>query len=267
MTAAEFNEARNVLALTDDQLAAELDVTPGIVQAWTAGRVRIPRRHAEQIRWLAAVEKHEVALKESGLPECEWMQKREEELPSDTDALLKVAEEMEKHAGACPVCIARRNFVEERIGPMPELPQPGWMRVFDLIDSVPAWARPAVLGALALGAIVLLRGLFLLPRLISEPDKLGGVVVAVLAAAGAGAAGGAVYSLTRPTLRKLGRSGDYLTGIVCVFAYMGALALVAPYALGEPMINDGTELVVFAIASTFFGLFIGHSWFRRSAGE
>jgi hypothetical protein len=266
MTAAEFNEARSILAWTDDQLAAELNVTPRVVQAWTTGRVGIPRRHAMDMWLLAVAEMRNAAPKEGEPPECEWIRNQERQpVPSGTDALIEFTKSIEKHTKVCPVCIARRNFVEERIGPMP--PQSRWMGVFGMIARVPAWARPAVLGALALGAIVLARILLMLPRLLSEPGKVGEALVAVLAAAGAGAAGGAVYSATRPSLRKLGRPGDYLTGIVCVFGYMGALALAAPYAFGEHIVKDGTDWVVFSIFSAFFGLFIGHSWFRRSGAE
>jgi len=119
-------------------------------------------------------------------------------------------------------------------------------------------------GALVLGAIVSVRILFALPVLFSSPGVLGGALLAVGAAAGAGAFGGIAFSLTRPVLRKLGRPGDYLTGIVCVFAYMGALAVAAPNAFGEPLIHDSSEWVIFSIVSLFFGLVIGHSWFRQT---
>lgn len=264
MTAAEFNAARSVLGQTDDQLAAELDVTPEVVRAWAAGGTRIPRRYAEQLRWLAARAEREAALRASGLPDCEWMREQDERpLPSNTDALLQRAQAMTAHAQACPVCTARERYVHERYGPMPALPRSGWLRVFVWFARVPAWARPAAVGALLLGAIVSVRILFALPFLFSAPGKLGAASLAVLAAAGAGAAGGAAYSLTRPTLRKLGRPGDYLTGIVCVFAYMGSLALVAPYAFGERLIDDHADWVIFSIISIVFGLVVGHSWFQK----
>lgn len=266
MTAAEFNAARRALGQTDDQLAAELDVTPGVVRAWAAGSTRIPRRCAEQIRWLEALAERDAALRASGLPDCEWMREEEERpLPSDTDALLQRAKAMTAHAQACPVCTARERYAREHCSSMPALPQPGWMRILGWVERVPAWARPAAVGALLLGAIVSLRILFALPFLFSAPAKMGAALVAVLSAAGAGAAGGASYSLTRPTLRKLRRPGDYLTGIVCVFAYMGSLALVAPYAFGERLIDDRAGWVIFSIVSIFFGLVVGHSWFRETA--
>jgi hypothetical protein len=125
------------------------------------------------------------------------------------------------------------------------------------------WLRPATLGAGLLGGIVLIRVIVALPRLHALGGGLSGAAIAIAAAAGAGAAGGLAYSITRPALQKLGRPGDYLTGIVIVGAYMGALALAAPYAFGERMIKDRADLVVFAALSLLFGLVIGHSWFGR----
>lgn len=268
MTTAEFNEARKILARTDDQLAADLDVTPDVVRAWADGRARVPKRHARLIQYSVAAEERQSALRASGLPECEWMRKKDEELEKlGDDDLLEVAKEMKEHSKTCPMCVARARFLDEHFGPMPALPAPPWLRIFGLIAAIPSWARPAAIGAIALGAITMLRILAALPLLLSNPAKVGEALVAVLAAACAGAAGGAIYSLARPVLRKLGRVGDYLTGIVCVFAYMGALALVAPYAFGERLVNGRGDLAMFAILSAFFGLFIGHSWFRERTAD
>ena len=60
--------------------------------------------------------------------------------------------------------------------------------------------------------------------------------------------------------------GAYLTGIVCVFAYMGALLIAAPVAFGEPLVEERSDLVVFVVVSLFFGLIMGHSWFRGTEG-
>jgi hypothetical protein len=196
------------------------------------------------------------------------MRKKDEELEKlEGVDLLEIANEMKEHSKTCPECMAHARFLDEHFGPMPALPAPLWLRFFGGIASIPSWARPAAIGAIVLGAMTMVRVLFALPLLMSHPEKVGEALVAVLAAAGAGAAGGAVYSLTRPTLRKLGRPGDYLTGIVCVYAYMGALALAAPDAFGETLINDGTDLVALAIISAFFGLFVGHSWFAKRTAD
>ena len=264
----EFQAMRQRLQQSDEELADFLGVSPGTVLAWIEARREVPRRYAQQIEWLAASAEREAALRDSGLPECHWMQAHvAKPLADDQDAVLKHVKAANDHVEGCPVCRAREQFIEERFGPMPPMPQSGWMRVFAWIERIPPWARPAAVGAAILGAIVSLRVAFALPVLFSNPDKLGEALLAVAAAAGAGAAGGFAYTLTRPSLRRLGRIGDYLTGIVCVFAYMGALALVAPLAFGERLIKDRAGLIVFVVVSAFFGLVVGHTWFRGQSAN
>ena len=263
MNATELRQARTRLGQSEEELATNLGVAPDLVRAWGTGRTAMPRRYAQHIEWLVAGAEREDALRSSGLPDCQWMQAHvAAPLPDDPDRALKHLEAGNQHAGACQVCTARERFIAERFGPMPPLSQPGWMRVFAWIERIPSWARPAALGAAILGAVVSVRVIFALPVLFSAPAKFGEALLAVLAAAGAGAVGGFAYTLTRPILRRLGTLGDYLTGIVCVFAYMGALVVVAPVAFGEPVIEDQTSLIVFVVVSAFFGLVVGHTWFR-----
>jgi transcriptional regulator with XRE-family HTH domain len=264
MTASEAAAARRSAGLTLEDLADELGVTPGIVRAWEAGAVAVPRRHAQHLAHRAAVAEREAALAASGLAECgrvaELLSAAEVSPLDETPACY---EAVEAHARACPLCQARERFVAERFGPLPEPPTPAWLRPFEWLERAPAWARPAILGAAGLAAVVSLRVLVALPAVVSNPRKLGEALVAVLAAAAAGAAGGLAYSATRPTLKRLGPAGDYLTGIVCVLAYLGALALAAPYAFGERLIESRSDAVIFAVGAIGFGVFIGHSWFRE----
>ena len=263
MNATDLRQARTRLGQSEEELATNLGVAPDLIRTWEAGHSAAPRRYTQHIEWLVAGAEREDALRASGLPECQWMQAHvAEPLPDEPDRALKHLEAGNEHAGACQVCAARERFIAERFGPMPPLPQPGWLRVFAWIERVPSWARPAAVGAAILAAIVSLRLIFALPQLFSAPAKFGEALLAVLAAAGAGAVGGFAYSLARPSLRRLGTLGDYLTGIVCVFAYMGALVVVAPVAFGEPVIEDRASLVIFVIVSAFFGLVMGHTWFR-----
>lgn len=87
-------------------------------------------------------------------------------------------------------------------------------------------------------------------------------MLAVLAAATAGAVGGLAYSLTRPFLTRLATAGDYLTGVVCVGAYLGALCALAPIAFGESITKQRSDLVILGVISLVFGLLMGHRWFR-----
>jgi hypothetical protein len=263
MTAEEFTIAKQTLGETDDQLATTLGVTPHVIRAWTQGSTRIPHRDAKYIVFLVAAKQREVALKSSGLPECAWFRAHENPPATEkTDELIKHAEALERHFHHCPTCQTREKYVSERFGPMPSPPSAGLLRLFEWVERVPAIARPAAVGAALLATLVLLRVIFSLPRLVKAPGELAGAALALVAAAAAGAVGGFAYSLTRPTLKRLGRPGDYLTGIVCVFAYMGSLALAAPFAFGEAIVEDRAGWVIMAIVSVFFGLVIGHTWFR-----
>jgi DNA-binding transcriptional regulator YiaG len=263
MTAEEFTIAKRTLGETDDQLAATLGVTPHVVRAWSQGTARIPRRDAKLITFLVAAKERAVALESSRLPECAWFLAHEKPPATDkTDDLIQHAESLSRHYEQCPTCQAREKYVSERFGPMPSPPSAGFFRLFEWVGRVPPIARPAAVGAALLATLVLVRVAFSFPRLIKAPGELAAAGLALLAAAAAGATGGFAYSLTRPTFKRLGRPGDYLTGIVCVLAYMGSLAFVAPFAFGEPIVEDRAGWVIMAIVSIIFGLVIGHTWFR-----
>src|SRR5262249_10829083 len=94
---------------------------------------------------------------------------------------------------------------------------------------LPEWLRPALLGAGLVALIFLWRAVKALPELLAGRGTLRGLVLALGAAAGAGFVGGLVHGLSRPRLRKLGRAGDYLSGVVILYGYLGALMLASPY--------------------------------------
>jgi len=197
------------------------------------------------------------------LPECAWF--RAHENPPDTEKtedFIKYAEALERHFRHCPTCQAREKYVSERFGPMPSPPSVGLLRLFEWVERLPPTARPAAVGAALLAALVLVRVVFMLPQLVKSPAGLATVGLALVAAAAAGAIGGFAYSLTRPAFKRLGRPGDYLSGIVSVFAYVGSLAVAAPFAFGQPMLEGRAGLVALVICSIVFGLVIGHTWFR-----
>ena len=266
MTAAEFAAARKAIGWTHDEVAAELGITPAVVRGWAAGTVPVPRRFAKQLAWEAAIAERRAALQASGLPECGWMNTHLEGIPADADGLERHQRATQAHAANCEVCRARERYETEHLGPLPPPPLPAWMYMFRWIDRVPQGARPAVVGAALLAAVVLVRVLLSPPALLAAQGGLVEVVLAIGTAAGAGAAGGLAYSLTRPSLRKLGRVGAYLTGIVCVLAYTGALAIAAPVAFGERIVDGRADLVIFGVVSLVFGLMIGHAWFREPGG-
>ena len=263
---AALTRARELLEHNDEVLAGNLDVKPETLRAWVVDHAPIPPRFGPRIAWIVAAAEREAALRTSGLAECEWLAAKDQEpYPRGADALLKHLQLIERHELACPVCVARKQFVDERFGPLPPVPQLGWMRVFELVDRIPPWARPPVFGAAVLALMTSVRVLFTLPRLYASPDKMGEALIAIVAAAGAGALGGLAYSVARPSLKRLGRPGDYLTGIVCVLAYLGAIVAVAPIAFGKPIVEARSDAVVFVIVAVFFGLVVGHTWFKSES--
>ena len=267
MTGDEFQAIQAKLGLTNDALAAELGLTPAVIEAWREGRAGVPRRHAETLRWKGAVAERKHALDASGLPYCAWLAELEnKELPAGEVEMAREMERVERHMATCPTCRAREAFVNERFGPMPPPPAAGGVlgTVVGQVDRFPKWAQPAAFGALFIGGMTIVRMVVLLPRLFRHPQQLPSVLLAIVAAMGAGASGGLVYSAARGPTRRLGRAGDYLLGVICMYTYLGIAALVAPIAFGRALVRDRLEFNVFLVVGLGFGLLIGHSWFRES---
>ena len=266
MTAAELIAIRQSLGLTPDQFAAELGVPPHSYAGWEEGTVRIDDRSAREITYRGALAERQAALKASGLPECEWLRAWEAESRPEKLKRIERVEALESHLVACATCRAREEFLAERFGPMPEPPLPGWLRLIgrvnDIIARLPAWARPAAWGALALLLLTMLRVVFALPTLARQPHNILVLLGAVLVAMAGGAAGGLVYSFIGRPLRRVRVAGPYLAGIATVLGYVLSIALGAA-AVGEAMIENRAELMVFLLVSVFFGLILGHSLFRK----
>jgi hypothetical protein len=175
VTPAEFRAAQAVLALSDEDLAADLGLSPEIVAAWAAGSVVVPRRYAKQLTWLTAAAERANSLRESGLQECEWAKAAEVELDAieDSEAAVSQLEAIESHSKTCATCIVRKQFVAEKFGPMPPPPHSSWFRVFLIVDRIPSFWRPVAMGAAFLGAMTSLRVFFALPAIGSNPALLG----------------------------------------------------------------------------------------------
>jgi hypothetical protein len=135
--------------------------------------------------------------------------------------------------------------------------------LFAITDRFPRWSQPALLGAFILGGIVSLRLLFVLPALFTDPPIVREALVVVMIGAAGGAAAGLVYSLIGRPLLKVTAVGPYLTGIVTVAGYMGALALLVPYVDPEAPRFFGSCLGLFSylFCVLLFGMVMGRSWF------
>lgn len=266
MQPAELEALLAEIRESDEEIAAMLDVPAARLQRWRVGAERVPRYEARLLRFFAASAERGRALERSGLRECAWIAEFDEAaLPDDTDAMLAALEREERHRATCPQCQARERFVEQRFGPMPPYPTKGLMSVLAMFERLPDSVRPAAYGASALAAITSLRLLFTIPAAIAKPALAVEALVAVLAAAGAGASGGVAYTLVRPAFKRLGRLGDYLTGITCAAVYMTSLVLVSPIAFDEPGFDGPGRWYVVGFTTLLFGLIMGRSWFGPSA--
>ena len=147
MTAAELIASRERLGLSVDALAAEVGVTPHIVEAWERGSLAIPKDTALQLRWRTALEERQALVAASGLPECPTAIALEEKMDAtEGDTYMKALERFGAHAESCDVCRARREYADRHGPAVPDLPLPTWMRVVGRIDGLfnrlPAGIRP-----------------------------------------------------------------------------------------------------------------------------
>jgi len=132
---------------------------------------------------------------------------------------------------------------------------------------LPDWARPPIACGVIVLAIMIPRVLWALPALFSGRGTPGELFLAMGAATGAGVIGGLIHGVTRPQLRKLGRAGDYLSGIAILYGYLGSLALASPYVFESSAIPEDAKGRWIGIAlMTVLGLAAGQFWFAGPDG-
>jgi hypothetical protein len=136
-------------------------------------------------------------------------------------------------------------------------------RLVAVSERLPTWLRPAFFGAVILVVIVSLRAVIRLPLILKQPEQLGELVLVLLGAAAAGALGGFGYTLLGAPARRIPVVGAYVAGVVTITAYMlGCLLLFTFIIPDEPLIENSTDIIIFAVVTLFFGLLAGHFWFR-----
>lgn len=265
LTATELAAARARLGRTPDQMAADLGLTPNVYEAMEAGALAVPKRTAQWVRIQLDALDREAALATSGLPECPWVKAFEARPePRKIEERTRRHEELIAHVQSCATCQARNRFLDERFGPPPMPPLPGWVRavgrVGDFAGRLPAWARPAVWGAAALALLTLLRVVFVLPAAVRTPRVLVTGLLAVVAASAAGALGGLTYGIVGRPLQRVRVVGPYLAGMVAVAGYLVPLLLLL-----DPDFRRGDGLGIALVLVVLFGAVVGHMLFRRSA--
>jgi hypothetical protein len=140
-------------------------------------------------------------------------------------------------------------------------------RLIHAYFGLPAWARPAVAGGALVLAIMIPRVLWALPKLISGHESPGDLGLALAAGIGAGLVGGLVHGLTRPPLCRLGRAGDYLSGVAILHGYLGSLMCASPYVFEDSALpDDARGWWIWIGLVTVLGLVAGHAWFSGPDG-
>ncbi len=190
--------ARERLGLTIEELAAELAVSEAEVAAWEAGAVPLPALQRRGIEYLLACTEWNAGMAASGLPPCEWVEARLAQLHQATHprAGALLARDIGAHAERCATCLARATWAGANLPPVPTPPPVRVNRPFRLVQHgvsrLPAWARPAAWGAIALALLTAVRLLGMLPGIVRSPlDALEALGVLLLAGAG-GSVGGLV---------------------------------------------------------------------------
>ena len=269
MTGPELAERLRMAHLTADELGQRVNRHQDEVSGWLASERPLPKSLTRELDWHLAVYAREQQMRESGLPTCDWVQRHEQAPAPDIEKLEKRLIELEAHAKTCAICQEREAYAETlpALPPMPMAPHLRLLgRLAEAVSRLPQWARPAAVGALLVGALTLFRAI-LMTVLQRAPVTLE-LVLTILAAIGLGAYGGLVggvaYSLVRNPTRRLGRLGDYVTGVACVHAYLAAFGIPAALFTKEEMFRSVLGWAILLIGGSVIGLIIGHTWFRTS---
>ena len=228
-------------------------------------RAQVPRKHAARVKWALWASQRDAALARSGLPECEWMARLA------TAAEPPEPQELATHVDACPACLRRSEFVNEHLEPMPPMGSGPVMYALALLGRLSPWQESAAAGAmiiLAMGGIGVI--VFIVMGVVNlDASYLLGASALFAVLVLSGAAGGIVHYHTR-SLRAAGTLGHYLSSVLTVLGYLGAIfamaamgaAVVGWDAIGsdmEEMITTPTGWIVSGVGGLLFGLVFGRA--------
>jgi hypothetical protein len=272
MTGADIRRRREALKLPLATIAEALGEHTDQVAQWEAIPGALPRQLAGRIEWILAISERDAALEAMGAAPCPTVVAMRTSLPDEPtpEAFQQLVARAEAHGKDCPAC-QRREAALATLPDVPLPPLPLWLGLFsglsDAIERWPAPLRPAAWGAIGVGLLTAARALL---SVAFQPaarslTTLWMVLGAIAVGAYGGAVGGIVYHLVRGPFRRFGRTGDYLTGIAIMYGYM--LSILVPLSLwsDEAMLRTPLGWGIMLALSTFFGVVIGHSWFREPA--
>jgi hypothetical protein len=270
MTGADIRRRREALQLPLDSIAIALGEHSDQVAQWESIPGALPRQLGRRIDWVLAIHERDATLLAMGAAPCPIVVAMRDALPDEPspEAFQQVLARAEAHGKDCPAC-QRREAALKSLPELPLPPLPLWIGLFsglsDAIERWPAPLRPAAWGAIGVGLLTAARALL---SLVFQPEArslttLWLVLGAVAVGAYGGAVGGIVFHLVRGPFRRFGRAGDYLTGIAIMYGYL--LAILVPLALwsDEAMLRTPLGWGIMLALGTFFGLVIGHAWFRE----
>ena len=147
MTGEEFAAARATLGLSVEDIAAELDIPLHSVEAMEAGAIRVPGRVAKDLAFRAALRQRQAVLEASGLPECPTAAALERAATgAEGESAVGLFEKLTAHSASCPVCKARRDYLDSHAPALPEYPMPLWIRGIGWVERqlgrMPRFLRP-----------------------------------------------------------------------------------------------------------------------------
>ena len=274
VTPEQVRALRDFMNATPESLAATLGVGVREVQAWEAGRLKVPPHEAAWIRRLLAAHARERAAVAAGIGDCAWMLTQDERLRDAVEKgkaaeITRLNDEAGRHAASCPDCIRVREWLETQ-PPLPPEPPPrgvaGLLAAFlEWAQTLPAWLRPAAYGAALVGGATLLRAVLMLLLRAAEPGVLAQHALLATVVGGAiGAVGGIMWALVHRPLRPLGKAAPYVTGMVicavCGLAVLAVNTLLAADELSLVAPSSGTALAFLVVLG---GPLLGHIVLRH----
>lgn len=126
MPGAEFAVARERLGWSVEETAAAYRVTPGLVERWERGTLRIPSEVGDDLAYRAAAAAREAAEATCPLPTCPEAEALERQLvlaqgrgDASPAATMEALDALRRHVDGCARCFARRAWVDRHAPPLP----------------------------------------------------------------------------------------------------------------------------------------------------